>query len=67
MPTLNKFITDLQKLQADGHGEKQVFYRHGSSGDCGNLGSAHVTSTVDECGPFDLGDGEEYVSIYAGN
>ena len=65
--TLNKFIEQLQKLQAEGHGDKQVFYRHGASGDCGELASAHITSRVDECGPFDLADGEEYVSIYAGN
>jgi len=68
MTTLNKLIVDLQKLQFDGHGEKQVMYRHGASGDCGPLGSAHVTDEVsDETGPFDLAPGEQYVSIYAGN
>ena len=68
MTTLNKFIADLQKLQAEGHGEKQVFYRHGASGDCGKLGSARVTGEVDaERGPFDLDDGEQYVSVYAGS
>lgn len=65
--TLNKFIEKLQKLQAEGHGDKQVFYRHGSSGDCGNLSSAFITDKVNECGPFDLEDGEEYVSVYADN
>lgn len=64
---LNKFIQQLQKLQAEGHGDKQVFYRHGASGDCGELSSAFITDSVDECGPFDLDDGQEYISIYAGN
>jgi hypothetical protein len=65
--TLDQFIEGLQKLQADGHGSKKVFYRHGSSGDCGELSSAFISDDVDDCGPFDLADGEEYVSIYAGD
>lgn len=65
--TLNEMIHNLQKLKDEGHGNKQVFYRHGSSGDCGELSSAYVTGNVDECGPFDIEDGEEYISIYAGS
>ena len=65
--TLDKFIEQLQKLQAQGHGDKIVFYRHGASGDCGELRSARISNEVSECGPFDLDDGQEYVSIYAGN
>lgn len=65
--TLDKFIENLQRLQAEGHGSKDVYYRHGASGDCGMLSSAFITDEVGECGPFDLEDGEEYVSIYAGN
>lgn len=65
--TLDSFIAQLQKLQAEGHGNKQVFYTHGSSGDTGPLSSAHVTDEVGECGPFDIEPGEEYISIYAGN
>jgi hypothetical protein len=65
--TLNEFIEQLQKLQAEGHGDKLVFYRHGSSGDCGELSSAFISDEVNECGPFDLDDGQEYISIYAGN
>lgn len=65
--TLNKFIENLQKLQAEGHGDKEVFYRHGASGDCGNLSSARVTDEIEDTGPFDLDDGQEYISIYAGN
>ena len=66
--TLNKFIEQLVLLQSEGHGDKQVFYRHGSSGDCGLLSSAWVTDEIDECGPFDdIEDGGSYVSIYAGN
>jgi hypothetical protein len=67
MMTLNEFVNGLLKLQAEGHGDKQVFYRHGASGDCGELSSAHVTDKVDDCGPFYLEDGEQYISIYAGN
>jgi hypothetical protein len=65
--TLTKFIEQLVALEAAGHGDKQVLYRHGASGDCGELSSAHVTDRVDEQGPFDLEDGEVYISIYAGN
>jgi len=65
--TLDSFISDLQKLKRKGHGSKEVFYRHGASGDCGPLSTAQVTDRVDECGPFDLAKGEEYISIYAGN
>ncbi len=64
---LSKFIAALQALEAQGHGEKEVFYRRGSSGDCGELSSPCITDAVDDCGPFDLEDGEEYVSVYAGN
>jgi hypothetical protein len=66
--TLNKFIENLVKLQAQGHGDLEVFYRHGASGDCGPLSSAFVTDEIDDqCGPFDLNEGQEYISIYAGN
>jgi hypothetical protein len=66
--TLTKFIENLQKLKAEGHGDKEVFYRHGASGDCGKLSSAFISDEVDrDCGPFDLDEGQEYVSIYAGN
>jgi hypothetical protein len=64
---LNEFIQQLVKLQFEGHGGKQVMYRHSASGDCSKLGSAHITDRVDEYGPFDLKDGEEYISIYAGD
>jgi hypothetical protein len=64
---LSKFIKQLQELEAQGHGDLEVFYRHGASGDCGQLSSARVTDAVEDTGPFDLEDGELYVSIYAGN
>jgi hypothetical protein len=65
---LKDFIANLQKLEAQGHGDLEVFYRHGASGDCGPLSSAFITDEVDgDCGPFDLEDGQLYVSIYAGN
>lgn len=64
---LSQFIRSLQELEVEGHGDKQVFYRHGASGDCGELSSACLTDEVNECGPFDLAEGEHYVSVYAGN
>jgi len=65
---LNDFIANLVKLQEQGHGDLEVFYRHGASGDCGLLSSARVTDEIDDqCGPFDLDDGAQYISIYAGN
>jgi len=65
--TLDSFIAELKELQKKGHGSKEVFYRHGASGDCGPLGSSFVTNRVDDCGPFDLAKGEKYISIYAGD
>lgn len=64
---LKDFIAGLQKLEAAGHGEKQVFSCHGASGVITELSSAHVTAEVNETGPFDLAEGEEYISVYAGN
>lgn len=65
---LSDFILNLVKLEQQGHGDKQVFYRHGASGDCGELSTPYITDEVDDtCGPFDLKEGEEYISIYAGN
>jgi hypothetical protein len=64
---LKDFIAQLQKLEQEGHGEKQVFYRRSSSGDCGELNSAHITDHLEDTGPFDLEEGEEYVSVSAGN
>lgn len=64
---LSQFISNLQKLESEGLGDKQVFYRHGASGDCGELSSAHLTDEVNECGPFDTAEGEQYISVYAGN
>lgn len=64
---LRDFIKNLQKLEEAGHGDLHVFYRHGASGDCGELSSAFVTDVVEDTGPFDLEDGEQYISVYAGN
>jgi hypothetical protein len=64
---LKDFIVNLQKLEAEGHGDLEVFYCHGASGDCGELSSAFISDEVGEYGPFDLDEGQKYVSIYAGN
>ena len=63
--TLSDFIKSLQKLEKAGHGDLEVFYRHGASNDCGPLATAFVTDRVDDTGPFDV-EGN-YISIYAGN
>lgn len=65
---LDKMIANLIALRDanPGSGSLPVMYRHGASGDCGDLSSARITDESDECGPFDL-DGASYVSIYAGN
>ena len=67
--TLFAFIQMLNKIveEEPDTAAMPVFYRHGASGDCGPLGSAKVTTEVTDEGPFDLDDGEYYISIYAGN
>jgi len=57
---------ELDALVDAGHGDKQVFYRQYSSGDCGPLSYPRVTDRVDECGPFDIADGEEYIELSVG-
>ena len=67
---LNQFIANLQKLQAEGCGDLEVFYRHGASGDSGYLGSAFMQEVdgSEDCGELcDWAVGEKYISIYAGN
>lgn len=66
--TLNEFIENLQKLQAQGHGDLQVFYRHDPSGDCGTLSTASVAKAcMWQCGPYLLEEGEPFISIHAEN
>ena len=66
MNSLLELREEIDKMIEQGHGDKKVFYRHSSSGDVGPVWSMHVTSNVDECGPFDLEDNEEYVSLTVG-
>ena len=65
--TLQEHFENVKELIEAGHGDKQVFTRHGASGDTNPLGSLYVTNDVSECGPFDLAPDEEYVSLYVGN
>ncbi|WP_129544676.1 hypothetical protein [Serratia sp. 1D1416] len=65
MMTLSEMIKNLQKLEAEGHGDKSVFYSH-PTGDCGEFGRAFVSSEVGECGPFGITKGQEYICIEAG-
>lgn len=64
--TLDQLILNLQKLQAAGHGGKDVYATHGASGDVNPVGNARVTDRVGECGPFDLRE-PVYINIYIGN
>ena len=67
---LNEFIANLVKLQEQGHGDLEVFYHHGSSGDAGYLGHAFQEEIdgTEDCGELcDMEVGEKYISIYAGN
>lgn len=64
--TLNELALKILEQLEKGHGDKQVFYRHSSSGDCGNVNSLYVTDSVSDEGPFDLEEGTEYVAISIG-
>ncbi len=64
---LSDFIKELQKLEAQGYGEAQVFSVYGASGEVSELSSAHVSTEVTDFGPFDLKPNEPYISVYAGN
>lgn len=62
---LSTFIKNLQELKRLGHGDLEVYYRHGASGDCGKLRSAWVTDEKEDTGPFDING--NYIAIFAGN
>lgn len=63
--TLSQFIDRLQKLKDAGKGDLPVYVRHGASGACYEVRSPHVTSDVDDLGPFDVAG--EYISVYVGS
>ena len=63
---LKELIASMQ-LVLDKHGDLEVFYRHGASGDCGPVGSGIVTDRTDDQGPFDLEPKQKYFSLYVGN
>lgn len=62
---VKELMKTLQDIVADGNGDLDVYYRHGASGDCGEVGSPHVTNYRDESGPWDIDT--PYVSLYVGN
>lgn len=64
---LNELGQKIQKLIEEGHGEKQVFTRQLSSGDCNTVSSIRISDEFDDCGPFDIEEGTEYVSISVGH
>lgn len=61
---LNQLKQQIDLLVSQGHGDKEVFYRHGASGDCGPVNGPRITDYVGDSGPFDV-DGE-YVAISVG-
>lgn len=65
--TLQEFTTQLIRLCQEGHGDLPVYYHHGASGDCVELSHAYVTNEIEATGPFDLDEGDSYISIYGGN
>ena len=66
---LNEFLAKLTHLQMQGHGDLEVYYCHGASGDTGPLSNGFVRTITgdEEMGPFDMEPGEKYISVYAGN
>lgn len=66
---LSDFIRGLQVLEANGHGNLEMFAVHGASGDVNPMGSAWIAAITgdEEYGPFDLDVGTKYVSVYIGN
>ena len=64
--TLSNFIKELQKLEEQGHGDKQMFTTHSASGCTSELNYPRVSNYVGECGPYDLAPGEYYVDVCNG-
>lgn len=68
---LSEVIKKLQEMEKLGLDDMPVFYRHSSSGDCGQINSIRVTNQTDpSTGPFmeEYGyqDGIAYISISVG-
>lgn len=67
---LDEFIKHLVKLQAEGHGDLEVFYYDGNSGDSGPLGHAFQEEIdgYEDCGELRaMEQGEKYILIYSGD
>lgn len=62
---LNELIEELKKLQAEGHGDLNVYYRGGADGSCGELSFPTVEDEVSDSGPFDEKDGAKWIELYA--
>ena len=56
----------LLKLESEHGSSIKVFYRHSSSGDCGEIWGGHITNVTDFAGPFDIERGEFYISLNIG-
>ncbi|QIG76153.1 hypothetical protein EVC24_132 [Rhizobium phage RHph_I4] len=69
MTTVREHLASMLRLVENNPAaaDMKLFARHGASGDCNEIGSPQITDRVDDCGPFDLEDGEKYVSVYVGN
>ena len=64
---LKMLIEKLQDIDAQGHGDCQVFYRVSSSGECGAVNGPRVTNYTDCCGPFDIEPDEFYIELSIGH
>lgn len=62
---LSDLIQKLTELERLGHGDKTVYYRRSSSGDCGELHYPMVSDKEEEAGPFD--ENGPWIEISAGH
>lgn len=62
---LKDLIYQLQTLEEEGHGDKNVYYRGGADDTCGELSSPSVEFEVRDSGPFDEEEGAAWIELYA--
>ena len=67
--TVSEFIKQLQKLEADGHGELELVASHGASGAFDSVGypSLKYATENDNAMGLDMDAGKPYISVYVGN
>lgn len=67
--SLDELIKHLSELSMAGKGHLEVFACHGASGAVDPVGHPYLGKIVgnEDCGPFDMEIGEEFIEIYTGN